>query len=78
MTKPIVKSVFTRAALAGVAIAASAGFSAAETTLKVGHVFAADHPWQVALEGLSKDVSEATDGEVVIEVYPSSPAWRRP
>lgn len=72
MTKPIVKSVFVRAALAGVAIAASTGFSAAETTLKVGHVFAADHPWQVALEGLSNDVSEATDGEVVIEVYPSS------
>lgn len=72
MTKPIVKSMFKRAALASIAITAFAGTASAETTLKVGHVFAADHPWQVALEGLSKDVAEATDGEVIIEVYPSS------
>lgn len=72
MTKTIMKSMSLSAALAGLAIAASAGISAAETTLKVGHVFAADHPWQVALEGLSEDVAEATDGEVIIEVYPSS------
>lgn len=72
MTKMIVNSAFLRAAVAGMAITASAGVASAETTLKVGHVFAADHPWQVALEGLSKDVAEATDGEVNIEVYPSS------
>lgn len=72
MTKPVFKSMFMHAALAGFALTASAGLAAAETTLKVGHVFAADHPWQVALEGLSNDVAEATDGEVVIEVYPSS------
>lgn len=72
MTKPVFKSMFMHAALAGFALTASAGLTAAETTLKVGHVFAADHPWQVALEGLSNDVAEATDGEVVIEVYPSS------
>ena len=50
----------------------AAGTAAAQTTLKVGHVFAADHPWQKALDGLSDDVREATGGEVVIEVYPSS------
>lgn len=72
MAKSIGKFMALRAAVASVAIAASAGIAAAETTLKVGHVFAADHPWQVALEGLSADVAEATDGEVIIEVYPSS------
>ncbi|WP_367716174.1 DctP family TRAP transporter solute-binding subunit [Nitratireductor sp. GISD-1A_MAKvit] len=66
----------TKATLAatwlGVGLMLSAGAANAETTLKVGHVFAADHPWQIALEGLSKDVAEATGGEVVIQVYPSS------
>ena len=72
MTKPIFKSMYMRTTLAGFAVVAAAGICAAETTLKVGHVFAADHPWQVALEGLSDDVAEATGGEVIIEVYPSS------
>lgn len=40
--------------------------------LKVGHIFAADHAWQKALEGLSKDVAEATNGMVEIQAYPSS------
>ncbi|PAV28424.1 C4-dicarboxylate ABC transporter substrate-binding protein [Virgibacillus profundi] len=43
-----------------------------QIVLKVGHVFGADHPWNVSLEGLSEDVAEATDGNVEIEVYPSS------
>lgn len=60
------------AAWLGAGLVFAAGAANAETTLKVGHVFAADHPWQIALEGLSKDVSEATGGEVVIQVYPSS------
>lgn len=40
--------------------------------LKVGHVFSADHTWQKSLEGLAKDVLEATDGNVEIQVFPSS------
>jgi tripartite ATP-independent transporter DctP family solute receptor len=40
--------------------------------LKVGHVFAATHPWTIALEGFAKDVKEATKGEVEIQVFPSS------
>lgn len=62
-------------AIAGLALAATAltlGTAQAQTVLKVGHVFAADHPWQIALNGLAEDVAEATDGEVEIEVYPSS------
>ena len=58
-------------AAAGV-LAAGAGVAQAKTTLKVGHVFAADHPWQIALNGMAKDVADATNGEVVIQVYPSA------
>ena len=72
MTKTISTMTFMKATVAAVALVASAGIAAAETKLKVGHVFAADHPWQIALNGLSEDVKAATDGEVVIEVYPSS------
>ncbi len=40
--------------------------------LKVGHVFAATHPWTIALEGMAKDVKEATKGQIEIQVFPSS------
>ncbi|MFD1040474.1 DctP family TRAP transporter solute-binding subunit [Virgibacillus byunsanensis] len=40
--------------------------------LKVGHVFDTSHAWNIALEGLAEDVAEATDGNVEIQVYPSS------
>ncbi|MFM1653909.1 DctP family TRAP transporter solute-binding subunit [Brevibacillus sp. B_LB10_24] len=40
--------------------------------LKVGHVFSADHAWQKSLEGMAKDVAEATNGMVEIQVFPSS------
>ena len=53
MTKTL-KHPLIGAAIAGVILAA--GPAVAETTLKVGHVFAADHPWHVSLEGLAKDV----------------------
>lgn len=53
-------------------LAVGAGVAQAKTTLKVGHVFAANHPWQIALNGMAKDVSEATNGEVVIQVYSSA------
>ena len=44
----------------------------AKYILKVGHVFTSSHPWQKALEGMASDVSEATNGEVEIRVFPSS------
>lgn len=40
--------------------------------LKVGHPLAIDHPWTVALEGMAKDVKEATKGAVEIQVFPAS------
>lgn len=41
-------------------------------SLRVGHVFDVEHPWNISLEGFAKDVAEATDGNVEITVYPSS------
>ena len=40
--------------------------------LKVGHVFAATHPWQTNLEGMAADVLAATDGAVEIQVFPAA------
>lgn len=40
--------------------------------LKLGHIQEPDHPWNKAVEGFAKDVLEATDGNVEIQVYPSS------
>lgn len=40
--------------------------------LKVGHINAPDHPWNIALEGFAKDVAEATNGNLEIQVFPSS------
>jgi len=62
----------TTAVAALIVAAASATAVSAQTVLKVGHVFAADHPWQIALEGLADDVREATGGSVEIQVFPSS------
>lgn len=74
MSKTTLHKFFDRAILCAAAgfLAASAGAVQAKVTLKVGHVFASDHPWQIALTGMAKDVAEATQGEVVIQVYPSA------
>lgn len=44
----------------------------AKITLKAGHISAVGHPWHEALVGMAEDVKEGTDGEVIIQVYPSS------
>lgn len=44
----------------------------AKVTLKAGHISAVGHPWHEALVGMAEDVKQATNGEVVIQVYPSS------
>lgn len=40
--------------------------------LKVGHVFAATHPWQINLEGMAADVLAATNGAVEIQAFPAA------
>ena len=41
-------------------------------TLKVAHVFAPDHPWEIGLRGLAEDVKKASEGRLIIETFPSS------
>lgn len=59
--------------LAGCGDTASQSNSGSEKiVLKVGHINAPDHPWNVALEGFAKDVADATNGNLEIQVFPSS------
>lgn len=44
----------------------------AATTIKIGHVLNTDHSWNTCLLGLAEDVKNATEGRVLIQVYPSS------
>src|SRR5690606_26938148 len=63
-----------KAAVAGL-LAAGCMFgpiAQAKITLKAGHISAVGHPWHEALVGMAEDVKQATDGEVIIQVYPSS------
>ena len=58
-----------------VTIAAVAGLSlpaAAQTTLRIGTVLAPSDPMGQGLEKFAKDVKEATNGEVVVDVFHSS------
>jgi TRAP-type transport system periplasmic protein len=56
----------------GLAFAAGAQETQKVYNFKVGHVFAATHPWQINLEGFAKDVREATNGAVQIEAFPAA------
>jgi tripartite ATP-independent transporter DctP family solute receptor len=49
-----------------------AGSAAAETVIKIGNVLNPDHVWNTCLNGFADDVKTATNGRVVIKVYPSS------
>ncbi|WP_167620198.1 DctP family TRAP transporter solute-binding subunit [Paracoccus ravus] len=64
-----------RAGLAGMLLSASAiclaGPAAAQTTIRIGHVLADSHSWNVAAQGFAKEVGEKTEGRVNIEVFPS-------
>src|SRR5690606_27124919 len=44
----------------------------AKVTLKAGHISAVGHPWHEAVGGMAEDVKTATNGEVIMQVYPSS------
>lgn len=45
--------------------------SAQEVELSFAHIYAPDHPFNVAAEEIiAEDIAERTDGEVVLEVYP--------
>ena len=44
----------------------------AQTTIKIGHVLNQDHSWNVCLVGFADEVKSATEGRLLIEVYPGS------
>lgn len=46
--------------------------AAAQTTIKVGHVLNQDHSWNVCLLGFAEEVKTATEGRVLIEVFPGA------
>ncbi|MCL1874693.1 MAG: TRAP transporter substrate-binding protein [Synergistaceae bacterium] len=59
-------------ALALVVLMLVAGCSSAATTIRVGHVLAPTHPYQLGLEKFSELASEKTNGNVKVEVFHSS------
>lgn len=68
------KSVLLKPALLTAAIAAATALplSAAQAQdIKLGHVLAPTHSWNIAAKGFAKDVAEATDGRVNFQVFPS-------
>lgn len=46
--------------------------AAAQTTVKIGHVLNQDHSWNVCLVGFAEEVKAATEGRVLIEVFPGA------
>ena len=57
---------------AAIAATAILPLSAAQAQdIKLGHVLAPTHSWNIAAEGFAKDVAEATDGRVNFQVFPS-------
>lgn len=44
----------------------------AQTVVKIGHVLSADHVWHTCLTGFADEVGKATNGRVVIRIYPGS------
>lgn len=63
-------NVLTTCAIFAGFLLASANSQAA-TTLKLGHTGAPDHHYQIASEMFAKNVKDRTNGEIIIEVYPS-------
>jgi TRAP-type transport system periplasmic protein len=64
---------FTRNLIAAAAMAVAVALpAAAETTLRIGTVLAPEDPMGVGLEKFAADVKEATNGEVIVEVFHNS------
>lgn len=58
---------------AALAVALTCLPAAAQTKLqiKLGHVLADSHSWNIAAKGFADDVAKATDGRVTVQVFPS-------
>lgn len=53
-----------------VSAALSPSVAVGETTIRIGHVLADSHSWNVAAQGFAEDVAEKTQGRVKVEVFP--------
>lgn len=53
-----------------VLLACAAGPASAETTIRIGHVLADSHSWNIAAQGFAKDVAEKTGGDLKVEIFP--------
>lgn len=65
------KSVIATTAIAGVISTMAWSLAQAQTTLRLGHVLADTHSWNIAATGFAKEVAEKTDGRVKVEIFPS-------
>ncbi|MGE4369837.1 MAG: DctP family TRAP transporter solute-binding subunit [Burkholderiaceae bacterium] len=74
MMNKYIATYFPKAAALGLLVAGCAigSVAQAKVTLKAGHIAAVGHPWHEALVGMAEDVKQGTNGEVIIQVYPSS------
>lgn len=60
-----------RLATAGLVLGCSTALASAETVFKLSHNNPADHPTHISMEFMGKRLSELTDGELSIKVYPN-------
>ncbi|MBC7285701.1 TRAP transporter substrate-binding protein [Hoeflea sp.] len=60
-----------RLSLALAALLASTAVATAETVLRLSHNNPADHPTHISMELMGKRLSELTNGEVAIQVFPN-------
>ena len=66
MRKPLI------ALAMALAVCLGAGTAFAAITIKVGHVLAPDHPYQLGLQRFADLVKERTGGEITVDVFHSS------
>ncbi len=59
-------------ALASAAVALSTTIAQAQTVLRLSHNNPADHPTQISMEFMAKRLSELTNGEITIQIFPNA------
>ena len=69
LSKNFFRSLALGAVLSGFVLAPAA--SQAETVLKLGHTGAPDHHYQIASQMFADNVKNRTNGEIVIQIFPS-------
>lgn len=64
-------------AIFGASLALGMGMAhAADYTMRISHQFPPSHPTAIIMEDFAKDVSEATDGQVEVQIYGSAQLFK--